>query len=121
MLKIKALVPYLRIQTNMELEDEQRTDLAGNASKLVAELLEKPEAYVQVQVQDGEELIFGGSSAPNAFIELRSLGLPDDLNTLSKQISATIEQQLEIAPDRIFINFFDLPRSQWAWNGKTFG
>lgn len=114
-------MPFLRIQTNIELEDEKRIELGARVSSLIAESLSKPEAVVQVQVQAGETLLFGGSLVPNAFIELRSLGLPDDLNPFSVQLSQIIEEQLQIAPDRVFINFFDLPRSHWAWKGKTFG
>ncbi len=114
-------MPFLRIQTNVDLGSEARTTIAGTSSRLVSELLGKPESFVQVQVQDNQALVFGGSDEPNAFVELRSLGLPDDLNPLARRITESIEQQLGIASDRIFINFFDLPRAEWAWNGKTFG
>ena len=34
---------------------------------------------------------------------------------------AMLERALDIEPDRVFIDFTDLPRTRFAWNGKTFG
>lgn len=41
-------MPYLLIQTNRKLSDDQQLSVAAQASKLVAKELGKPESYVMV-------------------------------------------------------------------------
>ena len=70
-------MPYLSIRTNTELDSDQAGALAARASSLVAELLGKPERYVMVSVEPGAVMQFAGSNAPLAYLELKSIGLPE--------------------------------------------
>jgi len=44
-------MPYLQIQTNLEIKPEQHATLLANASQTVAQILGKPESYVMVALQ----------------------------------------------------------------------
>lgn len=115
-------MPYFSIQTNKTLQKSAASDLTRKASAFAAELLEKPEAYVMTAVSTGIAMTFAGNDAPSAFIEVKSIGLPEDrCNTFAAAISRFIQSQLSIEPDRLFIDFTDLPPTRLAWNGKTFG
>ena len=55
-------------------------------------------------------------------IEVKSIGLPEaKCNQLAATISNFIQAELDIEPGRVFIDFADLQRNRFAWNGKTFG
>ncbi len=53
-------MPTLRIQTNAQVPAEGRAGLLARASRTVAEMLDKPESYVMVLLEDGRDLLFAG-------------------------------------------------------------
>jgi phenylpyruvate tautomerase PptA (4-oxalocrotonate tautomerase family) len=114
-------MPYFSIETNQPVDSAANQQLLKKISVFVAELLGKPESYVMVSIQPGSPLIFGGSNDPAAFVRLKSIGLPvDRCPQLSQEICNLIEQEFGIPKDRIFIDFKDLERNLFGWNGKTF-
>jgi phenylpyruvate tautomerase len=114
-------MPTLRILTNIEVPAADRGALLARASRTVAELLGKPESYVMVILEDGRDLIFGGSAAPAAYLELKSLGLPE-LKTAgySRILCDLLAAALEIPAERVYIEFAAPPRHLFGWNGGTF-
>jgi hypothetical protein len=115
-------MPYFAIQTSQPLDDASAAGLAGRASAFAAELLGKPEAYVMTALTPGAVMTFAGSDAPAAFVDVRSIGLPEaHCSEFADAISRFIQTELDIDPGRVFIDMRDLPRTRFAWNGKTFG
>lgn len=112
-------MPYLKIKTNNSVNNKK--ELLGKASKLVADQLGKSEKYVMVALEPESEMSFGGSFDPVAFIQLKSIGLPA---VKTKQISSAIcdfvNKELDIPSERIYIEFTDVQRFFWGWNGGTF-
>ncbi len=114
-------MPYLKIQTNRNIGKEQRSVLLKKASQTVGEALGKPESYVMVALESGAPMLFAGSDTPVAYLEVKSIGLPDTKTAaLSEALSALLEDELDIGRDRIYIEFTDALRSMWGWNGGTF-
>ena len=114
-------MPLLRIQTNQTLDAESRTELATNGAELVAQLLEKSIDYVQVVVESGCTMTFGGTSEPTAFLELRGLGLDSqDRSRIAEKLTSWVTEKISVEASRVFINFLAIARSDWGWNGSTF-
>lgn len=114
-------MPYLAIQTNQDLSPEKHQQLLTLASKTVAEILGKPESYVMVAVPPAIPMLFAGSDAPLAYLELKSIGLPEEQTTrLSHALCDMINAQLNIPAERVYIEFANAQRSMWGWNGGTF-
>ena len=114
-------MPFLRIQTNQHLSGEDAGALAGKASALVAEQLGKPERYVMVSVETSPAMSFAGTDDPLAYLELKSIGLPESITAgVSKALCELLTSATGIAGDRIYIEFSDAPRKMWGWNGGTF-
>jgi phenylpyruvate tautomerase PptA (4-oxalocrotonate tautomerase family) len=114
-------MPLLKITTNREIDPEQRSPLMAKASSRVAELLGKPESYVMVMLEHGQEMLFGGSPEPLAYLELKSIGLPRDrTGTLSAELCRLVTEELAIPERRIYIEFSDAERDLWGWNSTTF-
>lgn len=66
-------------------------------------------------------MLFGGSDEPTAYLELKSIGLPQEATTaLSGALCDLISEHLEISKDRIYIEFANAERKMWGWNGATF-
>lgn len=114
-------MPYLKIQTNQTVSAEQAQSLIGKASALVAEQLGKPEKYVMVALAPPVPMLFAGSDAPTAYLELKSIGLPNShTRDFSQALCSLIESELAISQKRVYIEFSDATRAMWGWNGSTF-
>ena len=114
-------MPFLMIRTNQRLDDSATKTLASKASARVAELLGKPEAYVMVSVEYNAAMQFGGTDEPLAYLELKSIGLPQSITaSTSRALCDLIARETGVAANRIYIEFTDAPRHMWGWNGDTF-
>ena len=114
-------MPYLKIQTNAEIPADQAETIMKRLSGAVAGALNKSERYVMVALEAGAPMLLGGVAAPCAYLELKSIGLPEELTPgLSQILCETIRAELNIPGDRIYIEFANAPRHLWGWNGGTF-
>jgi phenylpyruvate tautomerase len=114
-------MPYLVVKTNVDISDADKQTLLTDLSAVAAEELGKPERYVMVAIEDNASMLFAGSDAPLAYLEMKSIGLPEDITgDLSKALCNLVHRQLHIDKDRIYIEFADAPRKMWGWNGGTF-
>lgn len=126
-------MPTLIIKTNADLAADDHPALLPNqlpsrlttllraASATVAEMLGKPERYVMVLLEQNSAMCFGGDTAPLAYLELKSLDLPE---RRSAEFSATlcrfVQQHLGVAPERVYIEFASPPRHLFGFDGGTF-
>jgi phenylpyruvate tautomerase len=91
-------------------------------STAVANLLGKPEDYVEIALVPVPNMSFGGSTEACAFVELKSLGLKAEQGKeLSAALAALLKDSLGLAPERVYIQMSDHPRELWGWNSSTFG
>lgn len=114
-------MPLLAIKTNIALAKDQSEALLPLLSRATADLLGKSERYVMATIEASSSLSFAGTTEPAAYVELKSIDLPQDQ---TKRYSATlchlVEQQLGIPPERIYVEFSNAARALWGWNGTTF-
>jgi phenylpyruvate tautomerase len=114
-------MPTLIIKVNVEVPPKRRKPILEAASSKVAELLGKPERYVMVILETNPDMLFGADDAPHAYLELKSLGLPEATTPeLSAALCGLMEQHFGVAPDRVYIEFASPPRHLFGWNNGTF-
>ncbi len=112
-------MPLISIKTSLsQIDNEQQ--LLSNISSQLSQLTRKPESYVMTLIQKNIPMFFGGTDEPSCFVEVKSIGGIEP-KTMSKQICDTISANLNIPPSRIYINFEDVPASNWGFNSMTFG
>ena len=112
--------PSLLLTTNVDLGGA-KGDLLLQLSKLVASATGKPESYVAICITDNACMCFGGSDAPTALGCVYSLGSINMEN--NSKIQAGVADALSgfaVPEDRIYINFFDMPRECVGWKRATF-
>ena len=114
-------MPLLKIQTNAEMDEAQRTALMREASQGVASLLGKSENYVMVSLEAGRSMVFAGTADPLAYLELKSIALPQQRTAeISAALCQLIGGALQIPAERVYIEYADVARNMWGWNGATF-
>lgn len=114
-------MPTLIIQTNVATPADRRREILEDASALVADLLGKPESYVLVILKDNPDMLFAGDAAPLAYLELKSLGLPQERTPVfSAALCGFLETRFGIPPARVYIEFASPPRHLFGYKGGTF-
>lgn len=112
-------MPYLKIQTNKQID--QKEEVIKEVSNIVAAQLDKSEKYVMVALEPDFSMSFGGSFESTAFIQLKSIGLPESkTKKISYELCEFMEEELGISKDRVYIEFTDVKPSYWGYNGSTF-
>lgn len=90
-------------------------------SKVIAKHTGKPESYIAVSITDNAAVIFGGSDAPTALGCLYSIGaIAQETNGFIQNDVTDLLEPYGVAEDRIYINFFDVPRANVGWSRRTF-
>jgi len=114
-------MPYLSIETSKSLTPSEERAFLALATERVESLLGKSRAYIMVSIKSGQAMVFGGDSDPAAFVRLKSIGMDaSQCPELAAALSQLLDVELDIPPARVFIDFQNLDRSLFAWNGKTF-
>jgi len=113
-------MPYLAFHTNVALDEGAAEDLSRRASATVAAELGKPEGYVMVEVTPGANLRFGGSTEPAAYLELKSLGLPEERTGDLSATLCDLAGDFGIPAERIYIEFAGPARHLWGFRRTTF-
>ncbi|WP_288261534.1 phenylpyruvate tautomerase MIF-related protein [uncultured Prochlorococcus sp.] len=110
-------MPYINVSTSVEVDDKNK--FLEEISILISSLTNKSERFVMAKLDDNCEIYFEDNS-PSCFLEIKSIGSLNP-SEMAKPISNFIYEKIGIPMDKIYISFEDVPASNWAWNGKTFG
>ena len=114
-------MPLLSIETNQALGADVAQALLDDASHTLADLLGKPEHYVMLRLTHNPNMRFGGTAAPLAYLELKSLGLPEQRTAeFSAALAELLSRHTDIPPSRIYIEFAAPQRHLWGYDGATF-
>ena len=114
-------MPYLSIKTTLDIDKSLLNDFLPKASRTVSELLGKPEQYVMVSIDTSQTMLFAGTNQPTAYLELKSIDLPEDKTSrYSEILCQLVTENFDIDPNRIYIEFSNAPRNLWGWDNKTF-
>jgi phenylpyruvate tautomerase PptA (4-oxalocrotonate tautomerase family) len=114
-------MPYLKIETNEQLNETTAQELLKKASAFTARLLGKPEKWVMVTIYQGKPMIFDSNTQPAAFVELKNIGLAQEkCIELSGALCDFLKAEMGIEPERVYIEFWDINGKMFGWNGGTF-
>jgi phenylpyruvate tautomerase len=78
-------------------------------------------SFAAVSITDKASVIFGGSDDPTALGCLYSIGaIAQDSNGAIQAAVTDLLEPYGVAENRIYINFFDMPRANVGWSRRTF-
>lgn len=110
-------MPSLKFETSVTLSQAQEQSLALEISHLSAELLNKPLAVIQVRIESGVTIAFGGKIVPDsAFLGIALIG---EINPeIKKELPAKFAELFSkygIDPKHIFLNYQETTPAAWGW------
>ncbi|SME97593.1 phenylpyruvate tautomerase MIF-related protein [Desulfovibrio gilichinskyi] len=114
-------MPFIRVETNLKVETAEADAFVLKLSKFVSVILGKPEIYVTAILHQNASMSLSGSNEPAVFVSLASISLQSDkCLELSRSVCEFITAEFSVPGTRVFIEFRDLERSMFGWNGRTF-
>jgi phenylpyruvate tautomerase len=116
-------MPLIKAIVSVEVDEITKQALALELSKITADIIGKPESYVAAVVENGAAITFGGKVVDGAFVEVKSIGgLDRTVNgNLCSAICEILKEGLGIETANVYVNFTDVPATNWGYNGSTFG
>lgn len=115
-------MPSLLIESNVGLTPSQQSALMSEASPRLASLLRKPESYIMVSYKH-VPMCFAGTEDPCAYLKVISLGsITPELNRVNaKELTELVTKHTGVDGSRIYLQFEDPERSNFALDGNLFG
>ena len=115
-------MPLIKIEIPVEASDALKEEILTEASLIVSKNTGKPEQYVMVTLSQAD-FAMAGEPTPAAFVDVRGIGGINAENNggLTKDICRLLQTTLNIAPEKVYITFTDVPAQNWGHNGVTFG
>lgn len=112
-------MPVLKLQSNKRIDNQK--NWMKDATAFLSETLSKPEKFIMVHVEENHNMMFAGSMESMAYIELKSVNLPEEQTKgFSAAICDFVENTTGIPKGRIYIEFANAPRHMFGYNGATF-
>lgn len=114
-------MPCFQTKTTVAISPEQEQRLKTRFGQAVALLPGKSEHWLMLTFEGGSHIWFQGSNAqPAAWVQVSLFGAasPDDYASLTRTLSDILQQELGIAPARVYIKYEET--SAWGWNGANF-
>lgn len=109
-------MPFLRIETNKKLTEEEVVQVADKLADLIVNQFRGlPKDFVFVTISHANHIFFRNSTAPAAFCtfkikNLRSFKKENDLENLDLTISAHVSVLLDLPDGRVFVEVLDMDR-----------
>jgi len=114
-------MPLISLSTNLTLDRAQEMGIAKHLSALASKIIGKPEPWVMTHVCSQQSMTFAATDTPCAYLECKSIGLTDaHIPLLTKALCALLQQELQLDPARVYIEFSAAQPQHWGWNGGTF-
>lgn len=114
-------MPVLKIQTNVTVNDTEKQQVMARLSAATATALGKSERYVMLILETAMPMQFAGDGAAAVYAELKSIGLPEtETQSLAATLCRELTAALSVPGERIYIDFSNVERHMWGWNGTTF-
>ena len=115
-------MPLIQVTTSEDVSVDQEAGVMQSLSQAVCEVTGKSEEYLMVLFGRGAGYMAGRRGAAT-FVDVRAIGgLGPEINIkLSAVISGILHDEIGASPENVYINFLDIPATDWGWNNRTFG
>lgn len=115
-------MPFLTVNTNVELNAAQKSVFLRDAAKFIADQLHKPIAYVIITYNYNPDMNFGGNNDSKGILaEIKSIGFPTDRVGFAKLLTEFLYTALQVDLSRINVEYIDLPVTSLSIGGRFLG
>ncbi len=114
-------MPFVRVETNVDVGNKS-DEFVAKLSKVVSEATGKSESYVMVILDDGQKMSFAATLEPAVLVTFKSIDLQEDrCPAIAERLCVFFARELRVHGKRVYLDFADLKRTMFGWDGRTFG
>ncbi len=113
-------MPYIQLRTNKGITKEQEQEIKARLGEAI-DIVGKSEAWLMVEFVPNCNLYFKGDNSEDiAYVDVKLYGRSDasSYNNLTKEITAILNENLNINSSNIYISYGEF--INWGWNGNNF-
>ena len=111
-------MPFIDVKLSKKITDEEKEGLKSDLGQAVS-ILNKPESYLMVGIQDGYDLYFAGNKLENgAFVSVSLFGAVRSASIMTKRICEILDKRFSIKGTDVYVTYAGY--SDWGWNGSNF-
>ena len=111
-------MPYIDAKLTGTVSGDQRDALKSAFGKAIS-LMDKPESFLMIGIQDHYDLYFGGNRMEKgAYVSIAMLGEPDRKKNeaMTARVTEILQEQLGIPPKCVYVSYHGV--RDWGWRGK---
>ena len=111
-------MPYIDVKITGSVTAEKRDILKTELGKAIS-LLDEPESFLMIGLQDNYDLYFGGARLEKgAYVSVAMLGEPNREKdaAMTARITELLQEQFDIPPKFIYVSYQGI--RDWGWRGK---
>ncbi len=113
-------MPFIDSKISMELTQEQKDNIKSKLGKAIS-ILNKPESYLMVGIEDKYDLYFAGNKLDKgAYVSVSLFGdtKPASCSNMTSEICKIYSEELGIPGNNIYVTYHGV--HDWGWNGSNF-
>ena len=113
-------MPYIELNTNIEISKELKNEVKSKLGNLIKELPGKSENWLMVNINDKTSLYFKGSDKGAIMIKVLIYGdsySSQVLDNFTSLLTSYLQKELDIDGSRIYISYFFT--KNWGLNGSN--
>ena len=114
-------MPLIKMQTSTPIAPEKHDSVMKSLSDIIAQETGKPGSYIMVTIEQ-TPMMLAEKSGNTALFDIRGIGgINQNVNAaITVKLCEYCTATLNIPANRVYVNFTDIPRSNWGWNSNTF-
>ncbi len=113
-------MPFIDSKVTVSLSQNKKEKIKSELGKAIS-ILNKPESYLMVGIQDNYDLYFGGNKLEKgAFISVEVLGNVNSelCDKMTGEICRIFEKELDIPGKAVYVTYQGI--KDWGHNGSNF-
>ena len=114
-------MPFINVKTTASVSDAKCDAIKTGLGRAISVIPGKSEGWLMVEIEPDKKIWFrGDASADSAMVTVAVYGAlsPLDASKMTEKVTEILEDELGIAPDRIYVSYSE--HDKWGWNGSNF-
>lgn len=113
-------MPFIDCKISKKLTEEEKESIKSELGRIIG-ILNKPESYLMVGIDDGYTLYFGGKKLENgAYVSVSLFGTAsaEACGRTTKAVCDMLNKISGVAAENVYVTYH--PVKDWGWNGSDF-
>ncbi len=114
-------MPFIRIETNIDLEERKKSASLAAVSNIVSKATGKSVDYIMARWAPKAPMTMGAEDVPTVYAEVKSVGLTADQAAAISPLTELLTETLGVDKHNVYIEFACGTPDMWGLGGGMLG